>query len=428
MNPYHKIKSDADFHAARRLGVGASDIPTLAGLNKRHGQTPLTLWREKRGLAEGFEGNERTDWGKRLEAMVLQKFITGRYGDEAAADFLAGAIRGRSSGPFKVKTEAIHPERRYCLSHADLLVDGMKMARALTPEEQTRMDEAKAEGRAGIFVDNLMVDADPYLVEVKTSGLYSAKRREGVIFEGYDPDDRSQFGVPDKVFMQVQWQLYTYGLTEGWVVVLIDTADYREYGPIVFDPRHVDQSLALAEKFWSMVESGTEPTPITWGDVVSVYADLEDKTAMVSGDEETKASQIVAKGKDLKARAKALDEELDDVKMALGILAGDVVEEDGTVRRTMNRVLNDSAGETIATFRDQTKDSLSLSEWLTEVERKSKAVTALNKKEAKGKTVTPEEWEACQLTANEKEAVDLDVRLRALGAYKSSAPFRVVNY
>lgn len=426
MNPYHKIKSDADFHAARRLGVGASDIPTLAGLNKRHGQTPLTLWREKRGLAEGFEGNERTDWGKRLEAMVLQKFIAGRYGDEAAADFLAGAIRGRSSGPFKVKTEAIHPERRYCLSHADLLVDGWRYTAPMTPEEIDEENKLHPELTA---IQGVAYHTEPpYLVEAKTSGLYSAKRREGVIFEGYDPDDRSQFGVPDKVFMQVQWQLYTYGLTEGWVVVLIDTADYREYGPIVFDPRHVDQSLALAEKFWGMVESGTEPTPITWGDVVSVYTDLEDKTAMVSGDEETKARQIVAKGRDFKARAKALDEELDDVKMALGILAGDVVEEDGTVRRTMNRVLNDSAGETIATFRDQTKDTLTLADLLGPIAKKQAKRATLEKKLAEGKELDMVKYLDSQLTPEEERVLALDAELRALGAYKSSAPFRVVNY
>ncbi len=368
-------------------------------------QSPLTLWREKRGLTvqvqEKKDGKDPIYWGKELEAMVLKRFIAGRYGDEAAADFLAGAIRGRSSGPFKVKTEAIHPERRYCLSHADLLYVPLAWER---PED------------------------GPYLVEAKTSGLYSAKRREGVIFEGYDPDDRSQFGVPDKVFMQVQWQLYTYGLTEGWVVVLIDTADYREYGPIVFDPRHVDQSLALAEKFWGIVESGTEPTPITCGDVVSVYGTLEDKTAMVSGDEETKARQIVAKGRDLKARAKALDEELDDVKMALGILAGDVVEEGGTVRRTMNRVLNDSAGETIATFRDQTKDTLTLSDLLGPIAKKQAKRATLEKKLAEGKEVDPAKWEESTLSAQEERVLALDAELRALGAYKSSDPFRVVNY
>jgi predicted phage-related endonuclease len=381
MNAYHKIK---DFHGARKLGCGASDIPTLAGLNKRYGQTPLTLWQEKRGLAPSFEGNERTEWGNDLEPMVLRKFIANRYGQDAADDFLAQAIRGRSSGPFKRKTEAVHPERKYCLSHADLLVDWGKELELCPPEQQEH----------------------PYLVEAKTSGLYSAKRREGVAFEGYDPDDRSQFGIPDKVFMQVQWQLFTYGVTEAWVVVLIDTADYREYGPIVYDPRHVEKSIAMVEKFWALVESGTEPTPATWGDVVSIYPDLVDLTAMVSGEAEMEARRMIAEGRELKERVKALEEKLDDIKMGLGILAGDTKAEDGTVKRTMNRVLNDSEGKKLATFRDQTKDSISL------------PMADIRKKQAK----------SVELTENEKRVVAVDAELRALGCYKTSDPYRVVTY
>ena len=407
MNSYHKIR---DFHAARRLGVGASDIPTLAGLNKRYGQTPMTLWREKRGLAPTFEGNERTEWGNDLEPMVLRKFIANRYGQEVADDFLAQAIRGRSSGPFKRKTEAVHPERKYCLSHADLLADGIMVIR---------------KDGAG---EDIETTDEPYLVEAKTSGLYSAKRREGVAFEGYDPDDRSQFGIPDKVFMQVQWQLYTYGVTEAWVVVLIDTADYREYGPIVYDPRHVEKSLAMVEKFWALVESGTEPTPATWGDVVSLYPDLVDLTAMVSGEAEMEARRMIAEGRELKERVKALEEKLDDIKMGLGILAGDTKAEDGTVIRTMNRVLNDSEGRKLATFRDQTKDSLSLGEWLTSATAKQKKRAAIEKKVAEGKQIDPKDWEAAMLTEDEAKAVKLDAELRALGAYKTSEPYRVVTY
>jgi len=414
VNPYHKIKSEADFHAARKKGVGASDIPTLAGLNKRCGQTPLTLWREKMGLAEGFEGNDRTDWGKRLEVLVLQKWVEGRYGEDAAKDFLSGAIREKSSGPFKVKTEAIHTDRPYCMSHADLLVDW------------------------GHELEALPVEASPYpvLVEAKTSGLYSAKRREGQVFEGYDPDDRSQFGIPDKVFMQVQWQLYTYGVTEAWVVVLIDTADYREYGPIIYDPRHVEQSLALAEKFWNLVTTGTEPTPTTWGDVVSLYPEIEDLTAMVSGEAETSARAMIAEGRELKERVKVLEDKLDDIKMGLGILAGDVKEvvedKDGVkttvIKKTMNRVLNDSEGKTLAKFRDQTKDSLSLSEPLALIEQKKKSRASLEKKMAAGKAVDPADLAAVAETDEDRRVMALDAELRALGAYKTSKPYRVVDY
>lgn len=427
MNHYQKIKSDSEFLENRRKGVGSSDLPILAGLTKRWGQTPLTLFREKKGLSPSFEGNERTYWGHELEVSVLKKFISGRYGDDAAFDFQAAAIRGRSSGPFKVKTECFHPVRKYCLAHADLVViqDG-----AVTNTPNCLAGKCAYPEMLQCTGCEFNRTQD-YLVEAKTSGLYSAKRREGQIFEGYDPDDRSQFGIPDKVFMQVQWQMYVYGVTEAWVVVLIDTADYREYGPIIYDPRHVEQSLALAEKFWALVEAGQEPSPITWGDVISVFSKLEDKTRMVSGEEESQARQIIARGKDLKERAKIIKEEIEDINMALGILAGDTRSENGEIIRTMNRVLNDSSGNKLATFRDQTKDSLSLSEWLNSAEKKKKACDAAQKKFDAGK-ITAEECEKIQesneWTDQEIMAMEVEPKLRKLGAYKTSEVFRVVSY
>ena len=424
MNPYRKIK---DFHATRASGVGSSDIPTLAGLNRRWGQTPLTLYREKRGEAPAFEGNDRTHWGNKLQAQVLHEFIERRYDSEAADDFLSGSLRGRSVGPFKVETEAWHPEYRFAMAHADLVVDDGYITRPQTWEEaqHSAMKEAAETGK---LPDITVLTGGPYLVEAKTSGLHSAKRREGEIFEGYDPDDRSQFGIPDKVFMQVQWQLFCYGLQEAWVAVLIDTADYREYGPIIYDPRHVEQSLALAIKFWDMVESGTEPTPTTWADVVSVYPELTNTTAMVSGEQETEARRMIARGNALKAQVKSIADELDDVKMALGILAGDEVQEDGKVKRTMNRLLNDSEGKKLASFSEQTRDTLTLGDYLDSVAKKEKAKAALQKKADAGKPTKDEDWRATDLTEAEAEAVKLEERLRALGCYKTSAPFRVVNY
>lgn len=425
VNPYHRIK---DFHADRLRGVGSSDVATLAGLNKRYSnryawtakgalwpagrpegteetlpQTVRTLWLEKTGRVVQVadpEKDERKEWGHELEPMVARKWIRRHYGDEAAMDYYRNATRAEpvSSGPFKVLTQAFHPERPYALAHADLLVDWN--------EEELQ----------------------PHLVEIKTSGFMAGKRRDMDPGSGYSEDDRSQFGIPDKVFMQVQWQLWVYGIQEATVAVLIDTADYREYGPVIYDPRHVEKSLALAQAFWALVESDTEPAPSTWDDVVSSYPDLENKTAMVSGEAEMEARKIVAEGWELKARKKDIDERLDDIKMALGILVGDQKTEDGKIVRTMNRVLNASDGSTLAKFRDQTKDSLSLSAWLDEAEKKSKKYAAMMTKVAAGKEFSEDDWSAVKLTMDEAQALRLDAELRALGAYKTSEPFRVVTY
>lgn len=421
MNRYHYIQ---DFHAERARGVGASDRVTLAGFNIRYfnwyqwaadgkkeklPQTTRTLWLEKRGLVVQIPDpdplkEQKKLWGNLQEGLILREWVLRRTDEKEANTFYAYYLRGKSWGPYRVKTGCVHPDRSYCRSHADLLWDPSKAPASFE------------------------VMPDPEIVEAKATGVYAAKRREGLIFEGWDDNDFSQMGTPDKVFVQTQSQAYDYGVEKVTACVLIEGNQYREYGPIIYDPRHVEKSLALAESFWSLVESNTEPTPATWGDVVSLYQDLENKTAMISGEAEMSARKIIEEGREAKERIKALEAKIEDGKMALGILAGDVRQEDGTIKRTMNRVLNDSNGETLATFRDQTKDSLSLSPWLTEIEKKRSKRATQEKRLAEGKPVDPKKWEESTLSEEEERILKLEADLRALGAYKTSEPFRVVNY
>jgi predicted phage-related endonuclease len=327
MNKYTKIK---DFHGERAKGVGSSDIPTLAGLSRRYGSTSLTLWQQKTGRAEPWAGNNRTEWGHKLEGLVLREFLVSRYGEDVADEFLTAKRRGRSAGAFKTDTEARHPDRPYCLAHADLLVDGPVQ----TPDGQTF---ATDDGRP-----------PEYIVEAKTAGMMSGKRREGQIFTGYDPDDRSAQGIPDAVFLQVQWQMYCYGVNLAWVAVLIDTADYREYGPIVADARVQEKCLALAERFWRLVESDTAPAPETWDDVQALFPHQDDTTAMISGNDEQRVRKMIAEDKALAERAKAIDERRDDIKNAIGILIG------------ANSVLASGEGDVLAKTSETTRESVSL--------------------------------------------------------------------
>lgn len=360
MNRYTRI---TDFHASRRRGVGSSDVPVLAGLNKRWGQTPLQLWKEKTGRAEGFEGNERTEWGNYLEPLILRKFVTDRWGAEAGQTFYRNATRAEpvSTGPLKVKTECFHPKYPFALAHADLVAD--------------------------------IVDAPPYLIEAKSSGFFAAKRREGQSsFDGYDEEDTSQHGIPDKVFLQVQWQELVYGLQEAYVAVLIDTARYKLYGPVVADAKVQSGLLALAERFWWHVEHDKEPQPTTWDDVVSLTPTLSDTTAVVSGDEEIKVRTMIARSKDIKDRIKAAEVELDDIKNAVGILIGG------------NAVLSSSDGDTLAKAAERQRESVALLGEVTKIKKKTG-----------------------ELTPEEKELLSLDDRLRALGLVKVSS-WREVRY
>lgn len=315
MNKYTRIR---DFHATRATGVGSSDIPILAGMYRRRGSTTLSLWESKTGRTPPWDGNERTRVGHDLEAYVLMRFIEERYGPETAERFYFNKLRDRSSGPLKAMTEARHPERSYCIAHCDMLAD----------------------------IDN-GVD-EPYIVEAKTVGMMAGKRREGEIFTGYDLEDRSAQGIPDAVYLQVQWQLFCYGVSTGWVAALIDN-QYGTWGPIAADRKVQEKCLALAERFWRLVETDTPPPPETWDDVQRLFPYQQDTTAMISGPEEDHVREMVKRDKELAAHIKRLDDEREDIKNAVGILIGG------------NSVLASAEGDVLAKSSSQSRESVSVS-------------------------------------------------------------------
>jgi predicted phage-related endonuclease len=305
MNRYTKIR---DFHASRLTGVGSSDIPTLALYNKRWGDTPLTLYREKVGITPPKETGERAEWGHRLEGIVLAKFIEKRYGEETAAEYLRYKARKMSVGAFKTETECRHPERPYVLAHADLVVDDMRLA---------------DDGKTPLSPDE-GVPIEPYIVEAKTTGLMSAKRDEDEPDEGYSKTDFSQNGIPAKVFLQVQWQMLAYDVPTAYVAVLVDGGEYREYGPIKADPRTQEKCLKLAEVFWrDCVVPQCEPKPETWDDVQLMWPETKDFTARIGGEDELKVRAMSSEYFAAKKRIKELTERTDEIVDAFGILMGE---------------------------------------------------------------------------------------------------------
>ncbi len=300
MNPYHKIR---DFHGARAKAVGSSDIPILAGLMKRWGSTPYSLWEEKTGRKAPWSGNERTYWGQVLEGRILHRWVRDQFGSDAAESFYRHLVAGRSSGSFKVKTEARHPDFRFALAHADLVFDHTG-------------DMAK-------------------IVEAKTAGFFGAKRSDDPDY-GYSPDDLSKDGIPASVFLQTQWQLLCYGAPEATVAALIDTGDYREYEPIVSDKKVQEQELAMAQRFMWHVENDRPPQPQTWDDICALFPEPRQTTAMIAGEDEEKVRVMIGKKKQILKRQKRDKAELEDMRNAIGILIGE------------NAVLSSAEGDVFA--------------------------------------------------------------------------------
>lgn len=56
----------------RTKGIGGSDVATVLGLNPY--KTPLSLWEEKTGKAEGSPAGEAAYWGTTLEDVVAKEF------------------------------------------------------------------------------------------------------------------------------------------------------------------------------------------------------------------------------------------------------------------------------------------------------------------------------------------------------------------
>lgn len=338
MNAYRKIR---DFHGERAKGIGSSDLPILAGLTARYGSTPLRLWRQKTGREAPWAGNGRTAWGHKLEGIVLREHVEGAHGPEAAETFFKNYLAGRSIGPFKVNTECRHPEHRYAIAHADLVYDP---------------------GDGG----------EAYIQEAKTSGAHASRRGRDADY-GYGSEDDGAEGIPAAVYLQVQWQLLVYGVRVAGVSLLRDTADFREYGPILPDLKVQEQALALAERFWWHVQRDKEPKPETWADVCAIYPDQQDTTKMIAGDEELRVLEMVRRAGEIADKIKNLEAERDDIKNALGILIGE------------NSVLATADGRVLARSAPRSRESVALSN----IEKKAPELAARLRAEG---LVTSSSW------------------------------------
>lgn len=285
MYEYRKIK---DFHKTRATGVGAADIPVLALMRVKWGMTPRELWKVKTGREKPFSGNKYTYWGNELEGLVLKKTIAGIRDRETAFRFYTEYLRNRSYKEFKIRTEFRHPEYAFALSHPDLLIE---------TEEK--------------------------IIEAKSHSFFASRRDDDDPDFGYSKKDFSQNGIPADEFLQVQWQLFTAGTTEGGLSTLINTNDYREYGPVISDPRTQEKCLALAERFWWHVEHDQAPKPETWADVQDMFPQPKETTAMISGEEELIARKMLEQWQKLSKGAKRIEAKKDDIKNALGLMIGE---------------------------------------------------------------------------------------------------------
>jgi putative phage-type endonuclease len=95
-----------DWHDLRATGIGGSEVGAICGLNRW--ESAFSLWAKKTGqIADTFTGNEATEWGNRLEPVIIDKF----------ADEHPELVVHENVGTWA------HPEREWQLANPDAIFE-----------------------------------------------------------------------------------------------------------------------------------------------------------------------------------------------------------------------------------------------------------------------------------------------------------------
>ena len=139
-----KFLKDTSFENGRNY-IGASDIATLAGLNKKYNQTPLTLWEVLTKRTAQWTGNESTEWGHLLEGLILKKAIEKLDYKDHAEKFYIDKIKGKNNDQYwsKIRSRTKNILRSKDISEIDedLLPDPKELINNYTYHERIEILE-----------------------------------------------------------------------------------------------------------------------------------------------------------------------------------------------------------------------------------------------------------------------------------------------
>jgi len=322
---------DRDFSGGRDY-IGASDMPTITGINQY--QSPYELWEERTGRKKSFNGNFLTAEGHFKEAGILGKklaydWLIKNIGPDFTPQEWLSAITSERVNNFITSrlwdenqfenlhswTEARAPENKRFVAHADLLDLSGKI---------------------------------PFITQAKNTGVYAAATRKRNPYKGYAKDDLSQNGIPLGVYFQELWEMYCYGVPQAEVAVEIGGSDWKLYGPIDYRKKDVEKLVVLADRMLWHIDKDIPPDPEKWPDVLSMFPNLETHTKQtISGQDELDARKMVSQYGKYTTTINFLKRKQLDIQMALAGLAS---EPDLGV---MHNYLCASDGSTIASFSDR---------------------------------------------------------------------------
>lgn len=309
--------TEEEFHAERQGMIGASDIPTLVGLNSQYGQTPYTLWLEKTGRAERSPMSEPARWGHLHEPLVIAECLRIFTGDTGLGDFFLAEYYSKrpvnihSGGhSFQTKTTAISDEYPFAIAHADLWI----------PETKR-------------------------IQEIKTSSFYASLRKQNAD-RGYSRDNNTSNGIPLSVYLQTQWQIMCYDAEDCGVSALIDTSHYQEYGPWKREDKVIGKLIELADKFYWNIKNDRPPMITTWEDYQHLFPNVKEEKVIYPLDHEIHGQgftirDVMNEYHRLNEQSKSVEKKLNDIKKAIGLLMGEnktLETPDGIILATMSPI------------------------------------------------------------------------------------------
>lgn len=249
--------------AARRLGLGASDIPAICGLSSNSG--PLTIYRSK---VDGWQqpSTEQMEFGHRWEKLANEWF----------ADRTGFEVIGTQSA-------VIHPSKPWAMATLD-----------------------------GYVASQYGDPCDPEIVEVAIIEGVVEHKSFNVVEDG---------DVKADVLAQALWQLYVTGLPTAWITGLVGHAFIIRQVHAADHADNIAWLVEQAERFWfDHVVAGVPPAP-TRADLPM----LEGITATPAKAVEvtTDIADAWAERQALKATVKALADRIDGLDAQIRAAVGD---------------------------------------------------------------------------------------------------------
>ncbi|MEU6628348.1 YqaJ viral recombinase family protein [Streptomyces parvus] len=250
---------EEQWHAVRAAGIGGSDVAAILGLDKYRG--PRHVFEDKHGRPT-FKGSEAAEIGTEIEG------------------FIAGLFSKRSGVPIAMPPGTlVHAEHDW----------------------------------ARVNVDRYTCDADGAV-----TGLLECKNRSA-----YQLDDWEE-GVPDAPALQTHWGMAVGGWTHGYVAALVG-GNRLIWHRLERDEEMVAYLLDYCGKWFQRhVVEGFEPDADGLESTTELLSKLWSvKAEAVAEIEVTQAKELRARHADVKARQKALAEELRLVETEMKLLTGE---------------------------------------------------------------------------------------------------------